>query len=63
MLLCKIFGHKWRYKDYTFSLNYNGDHYKFTASRLCLRCDKKEYKFAEWVDESLVPKNEIEGIK
>ncbi|HKR03111.1 MAG TPA: DUF1660 family phage protein [Bacteroidia bacterium] len=60
MLLCKIFGHKWRYKDYTQAQNRYGKKYNFTATRICIRCDKKDYKFAEWIDESLVPKIEID---
>ena len=59
MLLCKIFGHKWRFKDYSGSFDRSGNKYNFSATRLCVRCDKKEYKFAEWVDESLVPKKDI----
>ena len=54
MLTCKILGHKWRYKDYTSALDDKGNKYPYTATRLCKRCEKKEFKLAKWVDEKLI---------
>lgn len=48
------------YKDYTNAVNRFGKKYNFSATRFCSRCDKKEYKFAEWTDEKLVPKTEVD---
>ena len=46
--LCKITGHRWRYKDYTNWMNENGDSYDFKASRNCTRCNQHEYLYKEW---------------
>lgn len=46
--ICKIVGHKWRYKNYSNWIKENGDNYDFTASRNCARCDQNQYLNSEW---------------
>jgi hypothetical protein len=46
--LCKITGHRWRYKDYSGWMNQNGDSYDFKASRNCTRCNQHGYLYKEW---------------
>ena len=58
--LCRIIGHHWKYKDFSFAIKSDGSKYSFSATRICKRCDKKEYKFSEWIDETLVPLKDIE---
>ncbi|MEO5571302.1 MAG: hypothetical protein ABIT08_05565 [Bacteroidia bacterium] len=43
----------WLYKDLTNAIREHGEKYPYTAVRKCRRCDKHEYKYAEWVDEEL----------
>jgi hypothetical protein len=49
--LCRYFGHKWLYNDYTNWMKENGDHYDFRASRKCARCHKHEYLYEDWREE------------
>jgi hypothetical protein len=46
--LCRIFGHNWRYKDYSNWIKENGDDYDFKAVRSCTRCHQREYLYKEW---------------
>ena len=46
--ICKIIGHKWRNKDYTFWIKENGDQYPFKASRKCSCCKEYQYLDKEW---------------
>jgi hypothetical protein len=48
-ILCHLIGHKWRYKDYTNSLRWDGKRYSFTSLRKCIRCEEHEYKYDNWV--------------
>lgn len=59
IFLCKLLGHRWKYKDYGYTVKSDGTKFKFSASRLCTRCDKKEYKFETWIDEKSVPADEF----
>lgn len=40
-LLCRWFGHRWRYKDYHYAIQANGRKYPFIATRVCSRCGQK----------------------
>jgi hypothetical protein len=51
--LCKLFGHKWRYLDYSNHIQANGDSYLFKASRNCTRCDESQYLYEDWKTEKL----------
>ena len=46
--LCKFFGHRWRYKDYSNYIKPNGDDYDFKASRFCRRCNQYAYFYDRW---------------
>jgi hypothetical protein len=46
--LCKLIGHSWRYKDYSYWMSESGDEYPFKASRNCSRCNQHEYLYREW---------------
>ena len=59
-IFCGLLGHKWRYKDYTNAFRENGVPYPYTDTRKCVRCEKKQYKFASWVDEKLAPNDRPE---
>jgi hypothetical protein len=48
-ILCHLLGHKWRYKDYTNAIRWDGKRYSFTMVRKCMRCDEHEYKYDYWV--------------
>ena len=50
--LCYVFGHLWRYKDYSDWMKENGDSYDFKASRNCSRCNQQEYLYSDWVTET-----------
>lgn len=47
-ILCKVVGHTWNYKDYSFWMKENGDNYDFKASRNCIICKQNEYLFEDW---------------
>ncbi|MEP7169536.1 MAG: hypothetical protein ABI855_09230 [Bacteroidota bacterium] len=50
--ICSITGHRWRYKDYTHAMKSDGSKYGFTSTRICKRCEKKQFKFtSKWVEE------------
>ena len=40
--LCKLIGHRWRFKDYNNAMTQNGGHYDYKRSRKCQRCHKRE---------------------
>lgn len=46
--VCKITGHRWRYKDYSNWMNENGGSYDFKASRNCTVCNQHEYLYKKW---------------
>ncbi|MEP7264231.1 MAG: hypothetical protein ABI772_07030 [Bacteroidota bacterium] len=50
--VCKHFGHKWRYIDYSHHIKANGDPYDFSSSRNCIRCGQYSYLYADWKDEA-----------
>ena len=46
---CVLFGHRWRYKDYSNFIKADGSKYDFMASRQCVRCHQVEYFYSsEW---------------
>lgn len=49
--LCKKFGHRWQYKDYSNYIKVNGEKYDFTASRHCSRCNQFAYFYKDWQTE------------
>jgi hypothetical protein len=63
-LHCKLFGHHWFLKGYKNTVDVDGRKIPFTAKRICSRCEKSEYKYAEWIDENLVPEahRKMEGF-
>ncbi len=46
--LCKHFGHRWLYKDYSNYIQANGTKYDFKASRNCTRCNEHAYFYTSW---------------
>jgi hypothetical protein len=48
---CRVFGHTWRYKDYTNFIKSNGDKYDFRASRNWLVCMQHAYFYDGWQNE------------
>jgi hypothetical protein len=53
--LCKRFGHRWRYKDYSNHIKANGEPYEFKASRHCIRCHQNGYFYTEWKNQDKLP--------
>jgi hypothetical protein len=51
VMICKHFGHRWRYKDFSNYMKSNGDKFDFLASRKCIRCYQHAYYYAEWENE------------
>ena len=49
--LCKLFGHRWLYKDYSNYIQADGNKYAFKASRSCMRCKQHAYYYSEWIIE------------
>ncbi len=43
-MLCRLIGHRWRYKNYHYSIQANGRRYPFIATRVCGRCGMKQIK-------------------
>ena len=46
--LCKLFGHKWRYRDYSNHIKSDGGKYDFLAARSCMRCGQFAYYQKSW---------------
>jgi hypothetical protein len=42
MLYCKLFGHDWRFKNYSNSFNYKLKPYDYLKSKRCKRCGHRE---------------------
>ena len=59
---CKLLGHKWVYKDFSNAVNEKGSKIGYTKVRKCLRCEKHEYKYAQWLGEDLIRAFHIAGI-
>jgi hypothetical protein len=59
---CRLFGHSWRYKDLSNYMKANGERYSCYTVRKCKWCEKHQYKYAEWVDEEIVLKQDKEGM-
>lgn len=53
-ILCKLFGHSWKYRDFSKYIKSNGEKYIYTELRKCKRCNKQEYKYEDWVSEDLL---------
>ena len=51
---CKIIGHNWIYKDCSNAMMSNGEKYEYSKLRKCLRCNKREYSYDEWLEEEQV---------
>lgn len=49
--ICNLFGHRWRYINYSNHMKENGDKYDFKAARKCTRCYQQAYFYNEWVVE------------
>ena len=58
--LCGLFGHTWRYKDYSNWIKEDGAPYDFKASRNCARCNQHEYYIKEWGSESEKSRYDVE---
>ncbi|HKR03010.1 MAG TPA: hypothetical protein VJY62_00125 [Bacteroidia bacterium] len=39
---CKLFGHKWLFKDYTHNVDSIGQKLPYIKSRICTRCHQRE---------------------
>ena len=50
--LCRLFGHRWHYKDYGNHIQADGNKYDFKASRNCSRCNQHAYFYTEWIVEA-----------
>jgi hypothetical protein len=62
-LFCKIFGHKWLYRDFTNAVKANGESYQYTKMRKCVRCEDHEYLYAQWVSKDMrYPIDKDEGF-
>ncbi|MFI5219709.1 MAG: hypothetical protein ACHQNT_09490 [Bacteroidia bacterium] len=63
-LLCRVFGHFWKYKDYTNWITPKGDPYRYKRSRKCKRCDHKQVScsLTENVWEDSIPGEYLLGI-
>lgn len=46
--MCKLFGHRWLYKDYSNYIQADGSKYAFKASRTCTRCNLHAYYYTGW---------------
>ena len=42
MLPCKLFGHRWMFKNYDYKKDINGNKHEYKKSRICQRCGKRE---------------------
>jgi len=42
LIVCKVVGHAWRFKNYDLHLKFNTGKEGFTKSRRCKRCGSKE---------------------
>ncbi len=56
-LICRLFGHRWRYKLYDLLLRLDDDKKDYTKIRKCRTCKTKEVftKNKEWVKKELTP--------
>lgn len=52
---CQLFGHNWKYQDYSNYIKSNGDKYDYTASRHCVRCNQYSYFYKSWKMEEKSP--------
>lgn len=52
LLFCRMFGHRWRYKDYSNYMKTDGEMYDFRASKSCKRCSRQAYFYDNWRTET-----------
>lgn len=52
---CALFGHRWKYKDYSYNYNYEGQKFPYVKSRICIHCElrqvTKDHK--QWITSNL----------
>lgn len=53
MLPCKIFGHRWVYKDYRHACDEFGGKLNYNLSRRCVKCLRREVHLQEgnWIEQ------------
>lgn len=61
-IICHLLGHKWKYKDYTNAVKWDGGKYTLSKVRKCMRCDEHEFKYDTWVKRDQALPEDIEKI-